>query len=116
MGPIMIVMGINLHICMATTGTMIFEMISSIAVMFVMSGLIIKEYTLYLLFVSLCVAYITGKTRIGMYVSEKGVASILVDGLVTIIGPSTVDSIVILFMHLVKVDWCFWVGPSYFSP
>mmetsp|Transcript_11412 Transcript_11412/g.21067 ORF Transcript_11412/g.21067 Transcript_11412/m.21067 type:complete len:601 (-) Transcript_11412:380-2182(-) len=105
LGPLMLVMGINPRVSTATTATMILLTSSSVAVMFVMSGLVPWEYAVYFFCVCLCGAYV-GKTRIDSYVKKTGMASVLVGTLATIIALATVGCIAILFMNLAKVDWC----------
>lgn len=106
LGPLMLVMGINPRVSTATTATMILLTSSSVAVMFVMSGLVPWEYALYFFCVCLVGAYI-GKTRIDSYVKRTGMASVLVGILATIIALATIGCVVILLMSLAKVDWCF---------
>mmetsp|Transcript_17536 Transcript_17536/g.37910 ORF Transcript_17536/g.37910 Transcript_17536/m.37910 type:complete len:596 (-) Transcript_17536:354-2141(-) len=105
LGPLMLVMGINPRVSTATTATMILLTSSSVAVMFVMSGLVPWQYALYFFCICLLGAYI-GKTRIDSYVKKTGMASILVGILATIIALATAGCIFILFMNLAKVDWC----------
>lgn len=105
LGPLMLVMGINPRVSTATTATMILLTSSSVAVMFVMSGLVPWEYALYFFCICLCGAYI-GKTKIDSYVKRTGMASVLIGVLATIIGLATIGCIVILLMNLAKVDWC----------
>jgi len=105
LGPLMLVMGINPRVSTATTATMILLTSSSVAVMFVMSGLVPWEYALYFFCVCLSGAYI-GKTRIDSYVKKTGMSSILVGILATIIAFATIGCVVILFTNLAKVDWC----------
>lgn len=105
LGPLMLVMGINPRVSTATTATMILLTSSSVAVMFVMSGLVPWQYALYFFCFCLCGAYI-GKTRIDAYVKKTGMGSILVGILATIIALATAGCIFILFTNLAKVDWC----------
>jgi len=105
LGPLMLVMGINPRVSTATTATMILLTSSSVAVMFVMSGLVPWEYALYFFCICLMGAYI-GKTKIDSYVKKTGMSSVLVGILATIIALATAGCIVILFMNLAKVDWC----------
>ncbi len=78
---------------------------SSVAVIFVMSGLVPWEYALFFFFVCLCGAYI-GKTKIDGYVKRTGMTSILIGILATIIALATIGCIVTLFMGLASVNWC----------
>lgn len=105
LGPLMLVMGVHPSVSTATTASMILLTSSSVAVMFVMSGLVPWEYAVY--FFSLCLvgAYI-GKTKIDAYVKRTGMASILIGCLASIIGLATVGCLVILFLNLDKSGWC----------
>ena len=105
LGPLMLVMGINPRVSTATTATMILLTSSSVAIMFVMSGLVPWEYAVYFFFVCLLGAYI-GKTRIDAWVKKTGYNAILVGTLAAIIGLATIGCIIILFMGLANVDWC----------
>ena len=105
LGPLMIVMGVNPRVSTATTATMILLTSSSVAVMFVMSGLVPWQYAVYFFCVCLMGAYI-GKTRIDAYVKKTGMGSILVGILATIIALATIGCIIILFLNLAKVNWC----------
>lgn len=105
LGPLMIVMGVNPRVSTATTATMILLTSSSVAVMFVMSGLVPWQYAVYFFCVCLLGAYI-GKTRIDAYVKKTGMGSILVGILATIIALATIGCIIILFLNLAKVNWC----------
>ncbi|KAL7461966.1 hypothetical protein ACHAXS_002373 [Conticribra weissflogii] len=105
LGPLMIVMGVHPSVSTATTASMILLTSSSVAVIFVMSGLVPWEYALFFFLVCLCGAYI-GKTRIDAYVKRTGMASILIGVLATIIALATVGCIVNLFLGLSAADWC----------
>jgi uncharacterized membrane protein YfcA len=105
LGPLMLVMGINPRVSTATTATMILLTSSSVAVMFVMSGLVPWEYALYFFCVCLLGAYI-GKTRVDAHIRKTGMASVLVGALAAIIGLATVGCVVILLMNLAKAGWC----------
>ena len=105
LGPLMLVMGIHPSVSTATTASMILLTSSSVAVMFVMSGLVPWQYALYFFCVCLVGAYI-GKSRIDSYVRKTGMTSVLVGTLATIIALATVGCMVILFTNLAKVGWC----------
>ena len=105
LGPLMLVMGIHPSVSTATTASMILLTSSSVAVMFVMSGLVPWQYALYFFSVCLVGAYI-GKSRIDSYVRKTGMTSVLVGTLATIIALATVGCMVILFTNLAKVGWC----------
>ena len=98
----MIVMGIHPSVSTATTATMILLTSSSVAIIFVMSGLVPWEYALFFFLVCLCGAYI-GKTRIDAYVKKTGMASILIGTLATIIALATIGCIVNLLLDLSQV-------------
>lgn len=105
LGPLMLVMGVHPSVSTATTASMILLTSSSVAVMFVMSGLVPWEYAIYFFSICLVGAYI-GKTKIDAYVKRTGMASILIGCLATIIGLATVGCLVILFLNLDKAGWC----------
>ncbi|KAL7426359.1 hypothetical protein ACHAXM_000417 [Skeletonema potamos] len=105
LGPLMIVMGVNPRVSTATTATMILLTSSSVAVMFVMSGLVPWQYAVYFFCVCLLGAYI-GKTKIDAYIKKTGMGSILVGILATIIALATIGCVIILFLNLAKVNWC----------
>jgi len=105
LGPLMIAMEVNPRVSTSTTATMVLLTSSSVAVIFVMSGLVPWEYALFFFLVCLCGAYI-GKTKIDAYVKRTGMASILIGILATIIALATIGCIVNLFMGLASVNWC----------
>ena len=105
LGPLMLVMGVHPSVSTATTASMILLTSSSVAVMFVMSGLVPWEYAVYFFSVCLVGAYI-GKTKIDAYVKRTGMASILIGCLAGIIGLATIGCLVILFLNLDKAGWC----------
>jgi len=105
LGPLMLVMGVHPSVSTATTATMILLTSSSVAVMFVMSGLVPWEYAVYFFSVCIIGAYI-GKTKIDAYVKRTGMTSILIGCLATIIGLATIGCLIILFMNLDKAGWC----------
>ena len=106
LGPLMLVMGIHPRVSSATTATMIVLTSSSVAVMFVTSGLVPWSYAVYFFSVCLCGAYI-GKTYIDAYVKRTGMSSILIGILATIIGLATIGCFVIVLTNLNKKNWCF---------
>lgn len=106
LGPLMIVMGVHPRVSSSTTATMIVCTSSSVAIMFVTSGLIPWSYAAW--FFSLCcVGSIIGKHRIDGYVNKTGLASLLIGLLAGIIGLATLGCWVILFLSLNKQRWCF---------
>eukprot|EP00804_Cyclotella_cryptica_P011730 CCRYP_011339-RB/>CCRYP_011339-RB protein AED:0.03 eAED:0.03 QI:377/1/1/1/1/1/3/274/612 len=105
LGPLMLVMGVHPSVSTATTASMVLLTSSSVAVMFVMSGLVPWEYAVYFFAICLVGAYI-GKTRIDSYIKRTGMASILIGCLAAIIGLATVGCLVILFLNLDNSGWC----------
>ncbi|KAL7511002.1 hypothetical protein ACHAXN_007916 [Cyclotella atomus] len=105
LGPLMLVMGVHPSVSTATTASMILLTSSSVAVMFVMSGLVPWEYAIYFFSICLVGAYI-GKTKIDAHVKRTGMASILIGCLAAIIGLATVGCLVILFLNLDNSGWC----------
>mmetsp|Transcript_33565 Transcript_33565/g.69002 ORF Transcript_33565/g.69002 Transcript_33565/m.69002 type:complete len:627 (-) Transcript_33565:1289-3169(-) len=106
LGPILILNGVHPSISTATTATMIVLTCSSIAVMYVMSGMVPWEYATYFFLACMCGAYI-GKTRVDAYVKRTGMVSMLIGALATIIAFATVGCVSILLMGLAKQNWCF---------
>ena len=106
LGPLMLVMGIHPRVSSATTATMIVLTSSSVAVIFVTSGLVPWSYAVFYFFVCLAGAYI-GKSQIDGYVKRTGRASLLIFILASIIAFATVGCLVILLTRLADKDWCF---------
>ncbi|EED96586.1 predicted protein, partial [Thalassiosira pseudonana CCMP1335] len=98
-GPFMIQRGLHPRVSTATTATTMLLTSSSVAVMFVLSGLLPWEYALYFFLVCVTGAFV-GKTRIDAYVKKTGMASVLIGALATIIGCSTLGCLVILLTNL----------------
>jgi uncharacterized membrane protein YfcA len=105
LGPVMLVMGVHPSVSTATTASMVLLTSSSVAVMFVISGLVPWEYAVYFFSVALAGAYI-GTARIDAYVKRTGMASILIGCLASIIGLATIGCLVILLLNLDKSGWC----------
>lgn len=99
-------MGIDPRVSTATTATMIVLTSSSVAVMFVTSGLVPWSYAVFFFGVCLLGAYI-GKSKIDGYVKKTGKASLLILILATIIAIATVGCLVIMLVRLASKDWCF---------
>merc|ERR1711971_98270 len=77
LGPLMLVMGVHPRVSSATTATMIVCTSSSVAIMYVTSGLVPWSYAAW--FFSLCcLGSITGKQKIDGYVKKTGMASLLI--------------------------------------
>lgn len=106
LGPLMLVLGIHPRVSSATTATMIVLTSSSVAIMFVTSGLVPWKYALFFFCICFCGA-IVGKKYIDAYVKRTGMASILIGILATIIALATIGCFVILLINLGKADWCF---------
>jgi len=101
-----LVMGIHPRVSSATTATMIVLTSSSVAILFVTSGLVPWEYAVT--FFCTCFAgAIVGKTKIDRYVKRTGKASLLIFLLATIIALATVGCIYIVITRLSKANWCF---------
>ena len=106
LGPLMLVMDVHPRVSSATTATMIVLTSSSVAIMFVTSGLVPWEYAVFFFCICFCGAYI-GKKYIDAYVKRSGMASILIGILATIIGFATVGCFTIVILNLKNADWCF---------
>jgi uncharacterized membrane protein YfcA len=106
LGPLMLVMGIHPRVSTATTATMIVLTSSSVAILFVTSGLVPWEYAICF-FCTCFVGAFVGKTYIDGYVKKTGKASILILLLATIIAFATVGTLAIVLMRLVEANWCF---------
>jgi len=106
LGPLMLVMGIHPRVSTATTGTMIVLTSSSVAVLFVTSGLVPWQYAVYFFCICLLGALI-GKTKIDGYVKKTGKASVLIFLLATIIALATLGFVVLALTRLAALDWCF---------
>jgi len=101
----MLVMGIHPRVSSATTGTMIVLTSSSVAVLFVTSGLVPWQYAIYFFCICLVGAFV-GKKYIDGYVKRSGKASILIFLLATIIALATAGCIVIVLTRLAAANWC----------
>jgi uncharacterized membrane protein YfcA len=106
LGPLMLVMGIHPRVSTATTATMVVLTSSSVALLFVTSGLVPWEYSVCFFLVCFCGALV-GKFYIDEYVKRTGRASILVFLLATIIAFATIGTLVIIFIRLSEAHWCF---------
>jgi len=106
LGPLMLVMGINPIVSSATTATMIVLTSSSVAVLFIISGLVPLDYAIFFFCVCLSGAYV-GKRFIDGYVRKSGMTSILIFILASIIGFSTIGCIIIVILQLSEKSWCF---------
>jgi hypothetical protein len=106
LGPLMLVMGLHPRVSTATTATMIVLTSSSVAVLFITSGLVPWRYALCFLCASFVGAYV-GKTYIDGYVKRTGKASILIFLLATIIALATIGTSYIVFTRLAEANWCF---------
>jgi uncharacterized membrane protein YfcA len=106
LGPLMLVMGIHPRVSSATTATMIVLTSSSVAVIFVTSGLVPWTYAVFYFFVCFFGA-LFGKRQIDKIVKRTGRASILIFILATIIALATIGCLVILLLRLSEKGWCF---------
>lgn len=106
LGPLMLIMGIDPRVSTATTATMIVLTSSSVAVMYVTSGLVPWSYAIF--FFGICLlGALVGKSKIDGYVKKTGKASLLILILATIIAVATVGCLVIMLTKLAGQDWCF---------
>lgn len=101
----MLVMGIHPRVSSATTATMIVLTSSSVAVIFVTSGLVPWSYAVFYFAVCLCGA-VVGKSKIDGYIKRTGRASLLIFILATIIAFATIGCFVIMFTRLADKGWC----------
>lgn len=106
LGPLMLILGVHPRVSSATTATMIVLTSSSVAIMFVTSGLVPWEYLTMFFCVCLLGAYI-GKKYIDSYVKKTDMSSILIGILATIIAFATIGCFVIVLLNLNKANWCF---------
>lgn len=102
----MLVMGIHPRVSTATTATMIVLTSSSVAILFVTSGLVPWEYAICF-FCTCFVGALVGKTYIDGYVKRTGKASVLIFLLATIIAFATIGTLVIVLTRLAEANWCF---------
>jgi len=106
LGPLMLVMGINPRVSTATTATMIVLTSSSVAILYITSGLVPWQYAVT--FFCTCFAgALVGKTYIDRYVKRTGKTSILIFLLAMIIALATLGAVVIALLRLSAADWCF---------
>jgi uncharacterized membrane protein YfcA len=106
LGPLMLVMGIHPMVSTATTATMIVLTSSSVAILFVTSGLVPWTYAVTFFFVC-CMGALVGKTVIDRYIRRTKKASLLVFLLATIISFATVGTVVIVLVRVAEANWCF---------
>jgi uncharacterized membrane protein YfcA len=105
LGPMMLLMGIHPAVTAATNASMVVLTSSSVAVMFVTSGLVPWSYAVFYFFVSLSGAYF-GKSKIDAYVKKSGRASLLIFCLATILALATLGCVAISLTGLAAKDWC----------
>ena len=106
LGPLMLVMGIHPRVSSATTATMIVLTSSSVAIMFVTSGLVPWEYAVFFFCICFCGALV-GKIYIDAYVKKTGMTSVLIGILASIIAFATVGCFAIVIINLSSTGWCF---------
>lgn len=114
LGSILILNGVHPSISTATTATMVVLTCNSIAVIYVMSGMVPWEYATYFFLACMCGAYI-GKTRVDAYVNRTGMVSMLIGTLATIIAFATVGCVSILLMVWLSRTGVFLVSISFAS-
>lgn len=101
----MLIMEIHPRVASATTATMIVMTSSSVAVIFVTSGLVPWSYAVFFFFVCLCGA-ICGKRKIDGHVKRTGRASLLILVLALIIFLATIGCFVVMLTRLADNNWC----------
>ncbi|CAB9512660.1 Sulfite exporter TauE/SafE family protein [Seminavis robusta] len=106
LGPMMLVMGIDPRVSTATNSTMIVVTSSSIAIMFVTSGMVPWSYAVFYFCVTFAGAWL-GKSQIDGYVKRTGKASMLIFILASIIAFATIGCFVIFITRLSAKGWCF---------
>lgn len=106
LGPLMLVMGIYPRVSTATTATMIVLTSSSVAVLYITSGLVPWQYAITF-FCTCFTGALIGKTVIDGHVKRTGKSSVLIFLLATIIALATLGAVVIALLRLAAADWCF---------
>lgn len=105
LGPLMLIMGIHPRVSAATTVTMVTLTSSSVAVIFVTSGIVPWQFAT--LFFSVCLfGSILGKSKIDRYVKKTGRPSLLILILAINIALATAGCLVILLLKLNESNWC----------
>ncbi|GAX28672.1 hypothetical protein FisN_33Hh054 [Fistulifera solaris] len=106
LGPLMLVKGVHPSVSTATNATMVMMTSSSVAVMYIISGIVPTSYAVFYFFVCLAGA-LFGKSKIDAYVKRTGRTSLLILILAAIIAFATIGCFVILLIRLADQDWCF---------
>ena len=106
LGPLMLVMGIYPRVSTATTATMIVLTSSSVAILYITSGLVPLQYAITF-FCTCLTGALVGKTFIDGYVKRTGKSSVLIFLLATIIALATIGALGIALQRLNEADWCF---------
>jgi uncharacterized membrane protein YfcA len=106
LGPLMLVKGVHPSVSTATNATMVMMTSSSVAVMYIISGIVPISYAVFYFFVCLAGA-LFGKSKIDAYVKRTGRTSLLILILAAIIAFATIGCFVILLTRLADQDWCF---------
>lgn len=106
LGPLMLVMGIYPRVSTATTATMIVLTSSSVAILYITSGLVPWQYAITFFFTCF-IGALVGKTYIDGYVKRTGKSSLLIFLLATIIALATFGALVIALLRLSSAEWCF---------
>lgn len=102
----MLIMEVHPRVSTATTATMIVLTSSSVAIIFVTSGIVPWSYAVFFFFVCFFGA-LFGKRKIDAYVKRTGRASLLIFILASIILFATFGCIFQMLLRLSEKDWCF---------
>jgi len=105
LGPLLMHFGVHASVSTATTATMTLLTSSSVAVMFVLSGIVPWEYALYFFCITLTGALFL-KPKIDAYIRRTGRASVLILSLAVIILLATCGCAFVLFASLARENWC----------
>jgi uncharacterized membrane protein YfcA len=105
LGPLLMIEGVHPRVSSATTATMIVLTSSTVAIMFVISGLVPWDYALFFFAVCMSGAFV-GKRYIDAYIKKTGMTSLLIGMLAAIIACGMLGCFVILIMKLHNNNWC----------
>jgi uncharacterized membrane protein YfcA len=105
LGPLILLNGVHPRVSSATTATMIVLTSSSVAILFVTSGLVPWQYAVTFFCVTFSGALV-GKTQIDGYVKRTGKASLLVMLLTIILVLATMGCFSTIFTTLSSAGWC----------
>jgi hypothetical protein len=105
LGPLMLIMGVHPRVSSATNASLIVLVSSSVAVLYITSGLVPWQYAVT--FFSVCfVGALFGKAYIDGVVKRSGRASLLILTLAIIIALSMIGCLVIALIGLAEAGWC----------